>query len=317
MPVPSYDLLMLPVLKLCAKREWGMGELIARIADDLHLTQAEREERIPSGSLTVVASRVHWAKFYLKKAGFLDQPKRGCVRLAAQGRTLLKESPTAIDRTVLQQSADFRAFQNRKSGAAVPSVPPVAAAHPEPAPLSTFPETPDDQIAAASREIDDSLRDALLQRVLERTPAFFERLILDLLLAMGYGGSRADAGERLGGTGDGGVDGLIREDHLGLDRVYLQAKRYQPGNVVGPEPVRAFVGALVGRGAQKGVFITTSTFSKAARDVANLSGQLRVVLIDGDELTRLMVRFGVGVRVARTIEIKRVDIAYFEDAEPE
>ena len=165
--------------------------------------------------------------------------------------------------------------------------------------------------------MNEALRDALLTRVLEASPAFFERAIIDLLLAMGYGGSRADAGEQLGGTGDGGVDGVIREDQLGLDRVYLQAKRYQPGNTIGSETVQAFIGALVGRGAQKGVLITTSAFSKAALNAANQSGHLRLVLIDGNELTNLMVRFNVGVRVARTVEVKRIDLDYFGDAEPE
>ncbi|WP_234732352.1 restriction endonuclease [Acidocella facilis] len=134
---------------------------------------------------------------------------------------------------------------------------------------------------------------------------------------MGYGGSRADAGEHLGGTGDGGVDGVIREDQLGLDRVYLQAKRYQPGNTIGSEAVQAFIGALIGKGAQKGVFITTSSFSRQAQAAASQSGTLRLVLIDGEELTRLMVRFNVGVRVARTVEIKRIDLDYFDETETE
>ena len=134
---------------------------------------------------------------------------------------------------------------------------------------------------------------------------------------MGYGGSRADAGEHLGGTGDGGVDGVIRKDQLGLDRVYLQAQRYQPGNTIGSEAVQAFIGALIGKGAQKGVLITTSSFSKQAVAAANQSGTLRLVLIDGAELTRLMVRFNVGVRVARTVEIKRIDLDYFDETETE
>ncbi len=187
----------------------------------------------------------------------------------------------------------------------------VAAAMTEPS------STPEEQIAAASATLDEALRDALLGRILEGSPAFFEKLIIDLLLAMGYGGSRSDAGEQLGGTGDGGIDGIIREDQLGLDRVYLQAKRYQPGSTVGSETVQAFIGALVGRGAHKGVLITTSTFSKAALQAANQSGSLRLVLIDGDALTTLMVRFNVGVHVARTVEIKRVDTNYFDDAETE
>ncbi len=177
--------------------------------------------------------------------------------------------------------------------------------------------TPEEQIASASLTLNESLRDALLARVLEGNPTFFEKLIIDLLLAMGYGGSQADAGEQLGGTGDGGIDGVIREDQFGLDRVYLQAKRYQPGNTVGSETVQVFMGALVGKGAQKGVLITTSTFSKAAINVASQSGHLRLVLIDGDELTKLMVRFDVGLRVARTVEIKRIDLDYFDAAELE
>lgn len=197
----------------------------------------------------------------------------------------------------------------RVNGQSAPN--PVAAAIAEPS------STPEEQIAAASATLDESLRDALLARILEGSPAFFEKLIVDLLLAMGYGGSRSDAGEQLGGTGDGGIDGVIREDQLGLDRVYLQAKRYQPGNTVGSETVQAFIGALVGRGAHKGVLITTSSFSKAALTAASQSGSLRLVLIDGDSLTKLLVRFNVGVRVARSVEIKRIDADYFGDAETE
>jgi len=184
--------------------------------------------------------------------------------------------------------------------------------------LSVVPSaTPEEQITAASRTLNEALRDALLARILEGSPAFFEKLIIDLLLAMGYGGSRSDAGEQLGGTGDGGVDGVIREDQLGLDRVYLQAKRFQPGNTVGSETVQAFIGALIGKGAQKGVLITTSSFSKSALNVANQSGTLRLVLLDGDALTNLMVRFNVGVRVSQTVDIKHADLDYFEAGEPE
>jgi restriction system protein len=172
-------------------------------------------------------------------------------------------------------------------------------------------------LEAASRALNEALRDALLARVLETSPASFEKLIVDLLLAMGYGGSRVDAGEQLGRTGDGGVDGVIREDRLGLDRVYLQAKRYKPGNSVGSEAVQAFIGALVGRGSQKGVLITTSNFTKGAIEAANQTGGLRLVLIDGEALTRLMIQFNVAVRVARTVEVKRIDLDYFEDIETE
>lgn len=318
MPIPTHDVLMLPVLRLCSDRAWVMRDLIGRIADDLGLTAPERDQMIPSGSVSVIASRVHWAKTYLKQAGLVAQPKRAHVAITDQGRELLRRNPPRIDAALLNQYGEFRAFLNRtKSRTAPPSASPAASAAIAPAPAAEATGTPDEQIASASLTLNESLREALLARVLECNPAFFERLIVDLLLAMGYGGSRADAGEQLGGTGDGGVDGVIREDQLGLDRVYLQAKRYQAGNTVGSEAVQAFMGALVGKGAQKGVLITTSSFSKAAANVAKQSGHLRLVLIDGDELTRLMLRFGVGVRIARTVEIKRIDLAYFEDNEPE
>jgi restriction system protein len=312
MPIPTYDKLMIPVLRLCAEKTWAMRDLIARIATDLALTEVERGQLLPSGGTLVIASRVGWAKTYLKQAGLLTQPKRGLVEITARGRNVLTSNPAKIDTSFLQQFEEFRSFASGKPDKAANVVAPISL------PVAIEPtSTPEEQITMASSAMNEALRDALLVRVLESTPLFFERAIIDLLLAMGYGGSRADAGEQLGGTGDGGVDGVIREDQLGLDRVYLQAKRYQPGNTIGSETVQAFIGALVGRGAQKGVLITTSAFSKAALNAANQSGHLRLVLIDGNELTNLMVRFNVGVRVARTVEIKRIDLDYFGDVEPE
>ncbi|WP_158744130.1 restriction endonuclease [Acidisphaera sp. L21] len=320
MPIPTYDVLMLPVLRLCAEKLWVMRDLVARVADDLGLSQSEREQMIPSGSMTIATSRVHWAKTYLKQAGLVEQPTRAHVQISARGREVLARNPSKIDSALLQGFEEFRDFLSRTKSEDTPlAITAIPAVLPTPAvaPVAETTNTPEEQIATASLTLNESLRDALLARVLEGNPTFFEKLIVDLLLAMGYGGSRSDAGEQLGGTGDGGVDGVIREDQLGLDRVYLQAKRYQPGNTVGSEAVQAFMGALVSKGAQKGVLITTSTFSKAAIQVAGQSGHLRLVLINGDELTKLMVRFGVGVRVTRTVEIKRIDLDYFEDAEPE
>jgi restriction system protein len=318
---------MLPVLRHCAEKVWFMRDLVTQIANDLNLSDAERSEQIPSGGTTVITSRVHWAKTYLKQAGLLEQPKRAYVEASARGRELLLQRPEKIDTALLQQFSEFRSFLGRTrsdSGSREPVHaglgPAVGLPAPDLAGVAALPapsSTPEEQIGVASRALSESLRDALLARILESSPSFFEKLIIDLLLAMGYGGSRTDAGEQLGGTGDGGVDGVIREDQLGLDRIYLQAKRYQPGNTVGSEVVQAFIGALVGKGAQKGVLITTSTFTKAALNAANQSGALRVVLIDGNELTRLMIRFNIGARVAQTVEIKRVDIDYFEVSETE
>ncbi len=295
-----------------------MRDLIRQIATDVGLTEAERAQRIPSGSETVIASRVHWAKTFLKQAGLVEQPKRAMVQITPRGTALLAKNPEKIDSPLLLQFDEFRSFLARTKTGEVSIQMPLPTAETAGAPeLVVSAKTPEEQIAAASRALDDALRDALLTRILEGSPAFFEKMILDLLLKMGYGGSRTDAGQQLGGTGDGGVDGIINEDQLGLDRVYLQAKRYKPGNTIGSETVQAFIGALVGRGAHKGVLITTSSFSKAAVSAASRSGALRLVLIDGNELTELLTRFNIGVRVAQSVEIKRVDLDYFEDAEAE
>lgn len=314
MPIPTYDALMLPVLRHCAEKTWEMRDLVARIANELGLSDEERSERIPSGTTTVIASRVAWAKTYLKQAGLLQQPKRGFVEISPAGQNVLQSNPAKIDPAYLQQFDPFRDFLGRTKSDTDQSPSPTS-------PIATASQdlssTPEEQIAVASGTLEAALRDALLARVLEASPAFFEKLIIDLLLAMGYGGSRADAGEQLGGTGDGGVDGVIREDQLGLDRVYLQAKRYKPDSTISSETVQAFIGALIGKGAQKGVLITTSKFSKPATSAANQSGHVRIVLIDGEELTRLMLRFNVGVRTARTVEIKRIDLDYFEEVEAE
>ena len=251
-----------------------------------------------------------------EEAGLVEQPKRGVIKISPRGADVLSSYPPKIDVQLLQRFPEFQAFVNRtKSPRKAQGTPSVVSE--DASPLGAPSSTPEEQLEAASGALDEALRDALLARILEASPASFEKLIIDLLLAMGYGGSRADAGEQLGRTGDGGVDGVIREDRLGLDRVYLQAKRYKPGNPVDSPTVQGFVGALVGRGAQKGVLITTSTFTKHALEVAKQSGALRIVLIGGDTLTKLMMQFNVGVRVARTVEIKRVNLDYFEDIETE
>ncbi len=295
---------MLPVLAHCAGRDWPMRDLIQRLADDIGLSGEERSHLLPGKSTTTIASRVHWAKTHLKQAGLIEQPSRGVARITPRGRDWLARSPHRLELTDLRAVPEYCAFTSRTRAGA-------SAASSEEAVLPQRSETPNEQIAAAAQTLDILLREAVLARILAAPPAFFERLIIDLLLAMGYGGSGEDAGRQLGGTGDGGVDGLIQEDQLGFDRVYLQAKRYQPGNTVGSEAVQAFMGALVGKGAHKGVLITTSSFSRAAVSAAERTGQLRIILIDGNELTRLMLRFNVGVRVVETVQIKDVDLAYF------
>lgn len=307
--IPSYEQLLIAVLQHAADRVWRMRDLIGRIADELGLSAEERQVLLPGGSTTVIASRVHWAKTYLKKAELVTQPALGHVVATEAGRAALQANPAGLTRQILLGlSPAFRAFATpAPNGAAV-------MAEPAPAPGT---DTPIERIDRAVAEIDRALQDQVLDYLLDSSPEFFERVVAKLLLAMGYGGSLADAAQHLGGTGDGGVDGVIRQDQLGLEQVYVQAKRYQPGNAVSAEQVRGFLGALYGKGATKGVMITTSKFSDSAIAAATQPGQFRVVLIAGQELTALMVRFGVGVRLSQTIEIKRVDPAFFEVGEGE
>ncbi|WP_216634436.1 restriction endonuclease [Granulibacter bethesdensis] len=241
------------------------------------------------------------------KAGLLFSPDRGAFTITPAGRELLATNPPRITSTLLEQYPSFISFitakvgHNIKQGAAPVLSSPTDAEH----------QTLEERVEAAHEELMSELRSNLLEHVLNQSPAFFEQLIVDLLVAMGYGGNHEDAAQRLGGTGDGGVDGVINEDQLGLDRLYVQAKRYVANNSVGRPDVQSFVGSLVGRGAQKGVFFTTSSFSTHAIEfVRNLTQ--RIVLIDGTTLADLMIEHGVGVRVSRTITVKKIDIDFFD-----
>lgn len=307
MPIPDYQTLMLPVLAFAANGETRVPAAAAVIADQLGLTEDEREEMLPSGKQRLLHNRVHWAKFYMTKAGLIDSPKRGVFVASAAGKALLVTKPHRIDVDTLKTYPAFSGYYSQFTANAEPDQAPAA----ESAKVS--PATPEEQIDAAHSVLTTALKSDLLQRVLEQSPSFFERLIVELLVAMGYGGSHDDAARQLGKSGDGGIDGVIDEDRLGLDRIYVQAKRYSNSAVGRPE-IQGFVGSLVGRGANKGVFVTTSTFSKQAIDYAKALQQ-RVILIDGVHLTELMIECGVGVRVSRVVEVKRVDEDFFTDEE--
>ena len=310
MAIPDYQSLMLPVLKVAANGETRVPAAADIIADQLHLNEEEREELLPSGKQRLLHNRVHWAKFYLTKAGLIDSPKRGVFVASASGQQLLASNPSTINVETLKKIPAFAAFYGQASTTAAPDQGPAAAAAAAAA-LSTA--TPEEQIEAAQSVLVEALKTDLLQRVLEQSPAFFERLIVELLVSMGYGGTHEDAARQLGKSGDAGIDGVIDEDRLGLDRIYVQAKRYAPGIAVGRPDVQGFVGSLVGVGATKGVFVTTSSFSKQAQDYAR-GLQQRVILIDGGRLTDLMAEFGVGVRVSRVIEVKRLDEDFFSES---
>lgn len=309
MAIPDYQTLMLPVLQLANEGEQRVADVVDLIADRVGLTAEERQKLLPSGRQRVLHNRIHWAKFYLTKAGFLTSTGRGRFSITQAGRELLAEKLARIDVSILMRQPEFREFY-RNEGSTASSNPEDAAATGAANPGTT---TPEEQIEAAYQTLEATLRADLLDRIAKNSPAFFEQLIVDLLVAMGYGGSHKNAAAQLGRSGDGGVDGVINEDRLGLDRVYVQAKRYAAANSVGRPDVQAFVGSLVGLGATKGVFVTTSTFSAQARDFVKHLSQ-RVVLLDGESLAGLMIEHGIGVRTNRTVEFRRLDEDFFEEA---
>ena len=307
MAIPDYQSLMQPLLAIAAEGETRVPVAAQIVADRLGLSLEERDEMLPSGKQRLLNNRVHWAKFYMSKAGLIDSPKRGVFTASTAGKELLATNPARIDVETLKRFPAFAKFYNQADD----DFPVQDQVHVSILAVESE-VTPEEQIDAGCAVLAKVLKADLLIRVLEQSPAFFERLIVELLVAMGYGGSHEDAARQLGKSGDGGIDGVIDEDRLGLDRIYVQAKRYAPGSGIGRPEVQGFVGSLVGIGASKGVFVTTSVFTKQALDYAK-SLQQRVILIDGTRLTELMVEFGVGVRVSRVIEVKRLDEDFFSD----
>ena len=305
MPIPDYQTLMRPVLGLALESERRTKEIVGQIGDLFELTDEEREERIPSGTATLLANRVHWAITYMVQAELMKRPRRAVVVATERGREVYREHPDRIDNDVLARFPEFIAFKTRSRAPKSEDAPEGITS---PAPATETPETPEERIDTAADEFTAALRDELLGRIVDADPTFFEHLILDLMLAMGYGGS--GSGKHLGKTADGGVDGVINEDPLGLDIVFLQAKRYTPGNAIGVSQIREFAGTLDERGAIKGVFVTTSSFAGPARAYAERSPK-RLILIDGETLTQLLIRYGVGVRSFRVIDLKRIDEDYF------
>ncbi len=307
MAIPDYQTLMLPVLRIAADGEFKVPAAAEIIAQQLNLSEAEREEMLPSGKQRLLHNRIHWAKFHLTKAELVTSPKHGVFTATDEGKSLLALNPDRIDLKTLKKIPIFSEYYSQLTHtSAIPDISDAVSA------ASDSDSTPEEQIDAAHALLTKALKADLLARVLEQSPAFFERLIVDLIVAMGYGGSHENAARQLGKSGDGGIDGIIDEDRLGLDRIYVQAKRYNVGTSIGRPNVQGFVGSLVGIGASKGVFVTTSSFSKQAIDYAQ-GLQQRVILIDGARLTELMIEFGVGVRISRAIEVKRVDEDFFSE----
>ncbi len=310
MAVPDFQSFFRPLLEYAADgNEKNIRQAIVALADRFGLSNDERAELLSSGKQTVLANRVHWALTYLDKAEALRRTRRSHFVMTDRGRDLLTRFPGRITKRELMQFPEFRAFATKTaehSGTAAVELTDTGNAAAE--------STPEDTIYKAEAAIVAALQTQLLEQIGEQTPAFFERLVVDLIVAMGYGGNRGHVVERLRRSGDNGIDGIVNEDPLGLDVVYVQAKRYDPENTIGRERIQQFAGALVGQGASKGVFVTTSSFSSGAVEYAQRVPQ-RIILIDGKELSRFMVQYGVGVRTESTIAIKRLDLDYFEEAQ--
>lgn len=305
MAIPDYQALMLPVLQASSNGEVRIGQVVEQLADTLQLDSEERAALLPSGKQTVISNRVHWAKFYLSKANLVEVTRRGHFRITPRGETVLKSNPSRIDNQFLSQFEEFCQFRQQTNSSAGQDGQEAVPA------LVEQTQTPDEVMRLAHRQIDVALAQDLLERIRKAPPDFFERLIVNLLISMGYGGSAIEAGRALGRSGDNGVDGVIDQDALGLDRVYIQAKRYAVGNSVGAGEIRDFFGSLNLHKATKGVFVTTSTFSASATKTAE-SLSNRIVLIDSDQLARLMIRYNVGCRIEDTLHIRNVDEEFFE-----
>ena len=307
MPVPDFQSLMLPLLKLFGEGKTNVAQCLPALQREFSISDEEAAELNPSGTMTTFANRTHWARTYMSKAGLLTSPSRNRHLITDVGREMLASGATRLDLKILETLPKYLEWRE-KDAESLTGVPTG-----NPPTLTSLPqETPEERIARDFNSVEASLREELLAAFQGMTPQQFEQLIVDLLLAMGYGGGDRAMGERIGKTGDGGIDGIINEDALGLDAVYIQAKRHAPDSNVGRPALQAFVGSLTGEGANKGVFVTTSDFSKEARDYLN-KVQHRIVLINGDRLARLMIQHEVGVRARKTYVLRSVDEDYFSE----
>ncbi|MCS6263252.1 MAG: restriction endonuclease [Nitrospira sp.] len=303
MAIPDFQTLMLPVLRqLAADGEQAPSSVRSAIATIFKLSEEELAALLPSGRQAIFANRIAWALGYLKQAGLVESPRRGLYRITERGAATLRESIERIDIQYLMRFPEFVAFRTASNDDAeqTPSLAKVAA--------ESTPLTPDEQIRQGYTRLQANLATQLLERVRQASPKFFEELVVELLVAMGYGGSHEDASSVVGQSGDEGIDGIIKEDRLGLDTIYIQAKRWKDS--IGRPEIQRFAGALQGQRARKGVFLTTSTFTADARSYAT-GLQTTIVLIDGAQLAQLMLEFGIGVSQASLVKLWKLDEDYF------
>jgi restriction system protein len=302
--IPKYHEFMLPILKALSNgNERSMSEIKSKMADDFKISDDAQKELLPSGNQSIFENRVGWAKTYLKKAGLVDSPRRGFVIITPRGMDVLKEKISEITPNYLKKFSEFLEFQNTSKPENFKD---------EVQDNSTGDQTPSEQFELAYKKLKDSLKNELIDLLLSCSPFFFEKLVVDLLLNLGYGGSKKEAGEAFSTTGDEGIDGIIKEDKLGLDLIYIQAKRWKKDSCVGRPEIQKFAGALQGKRAKKGIFITTSYYSSEAKEfVKHIDA--KIILIDGDMLTDYMIESNTGVSIVSKYEIKKIDSDYFNE----
>ena len=298
MAIPDYQTIMLPLLKFASdEKEHSIHEAISVLANQFNLTPGERKELLPSGQQEVFVNRVGWARTYMKKAGLIESPKRGSFIITERGKKVLASNPLRIDNQLLTNFEEFKEFRKRKKR------------HDEETEGAEPQEkTPEEAFETAYENLRVELANDLLDYLKKSDPALFEKIVIEVLVKMGYGGSLRDAGRAIGKTGDEGIDGIIKEDRLGLDIIYVQAKRWE-GTVGRPE-IQKFAGALQGQRAKKGIFITTSSFSKDAIEFASKI-ESKIILIDGEQIADYMIDFNVGVTTTSKYELKKLDSDYF------
>jgi len=278
-----------------------MKEVKERVAVTMSITDEDRKDLLPSGKQSIYDNRLGWTRTYLKKAGLIDSPARALFVITDEGKKVLSENPAVINDAFLKRYESFREFMNPDSG----DGPDVNGGVSE--------ETPQDKLDNAFKLIQSKLADDLMSEIMKQSPAFFEELVVNLLKSMGYGGAVQEAGMVIGKSGDEGIDGIIREDKLGFNLIYIQAKRWEIDKTIGRPEIQRFVGALAGQGATKGLFITTGRFSKEALDYAKKQHTTKVILVDGSMLTSLMIDHNLGVSTESVYQIKRVDMDFFSD----
>jgi restriction system protein len=302
MAVPDYQSLMLPLLRYCRDGvDHSLAEVVNALAKELVLSESDVSETLPNSGQSKLVNRVGWAKSYLKQAGLLEIPKRGLFRITDRGQQTLTAGVASLDVKYLEQFPEFKSFRTRSRQRETTDIL---------AKELVLEATPDELMAGGYKQLREALAIELLERIKSVSPSRFEELVVELLLKMGYGGTQEDAGRVVGKSGDGGIDGIINEDRLGLDVIYIQAKRWEAD--VGRPEIQKFVGALAGNKANKGVFITSSGFSKGATEYAAQVNH-RVVLIDGPMLAELMMDHDLGVSTKDVYTVKRLDTDYFEE----